>query len=107
MLLNVVSRLVCRAIRAENMPLDMDDVVAITESVYDKAAEMFHSSVTFIYKFNGVKRELKKLKLIPDWLWCEIRDECIVLPIRGEYHAIVQDEDEMEAEPSRRTNASI
>ena len=92
MLLNVVSRLVCRAIRAENMPLDMDDVVAITESVYDKAAEMFHSSVTFIYKFNGVKRELKKLKLIPDWLWCEIRDECIVLPIRGEYHAIVQDE---------------
>ena len=34
MLLNVVSRLVCRAIRAENMPLDMDDVVAITESVY-------------------------------------------------------------------------
>ena len=44
---------------------------------------------------------------IPDWLWCEIRDECIVLPIRGEYHAIVQDEDEMEAEPSRRTNASI
>ena len=62
---------------------------------------------TFIYKFNGVKRELKKLKLIPDWLWCEIRDECIVLPIRGEHHAIVQDEDEMEAEPSRRTNASI
>ena len=57
--------------------------------------------------FNGVKRELKKLKLIPDWLWCEIQDECIVLPIRGEYHAIVQDEDEMEAEPSRRTNASI
>ena len=100
MLLNVVSRLICRAIRAENMPLDMDDVVAITESVYDKAAEMFHSSVTFIYKFNGVKRELKKLKLIPNSLWCEIRDECIVLPIRGEYHAIVQDEDEMEAEPS-------
>ena len=100
MLLNVVSRLICRAIRAENMPLDMDDVVAITESVYDKAAEMFHPSVTFIYKFNGVKRELKKLKLIPDSLWCEIRDECIVLPIRGEYHAIVQDEDEMEAEPS-------
>ena len=65
------------------------------------------SSVAFIYKFNGVKRELKKLKLIPDWLWCEIRDECIVLPIRGECHAIVQDEDEMEAEPSRRTNASI
>ena len=69
MLLNVVSRLVCRAI------IDMDDVVAITESVCDKAAEMFHSSVTFIYKFNGVKRELKKLKLIPDWLWCEIRDD--------------------------------
>ena len=94
MLLNVVSRLVCRAIRAENMPLDMSDVVKITESVYEKAAERFHSSVTFTYKFKGVKRELEKLKLIPDSLWCEIRDECIVLPIRGEYHAIVQDDED-------------
>ena len=72
----------------------------------DKAAEMFHSSVTFIYKFNGVKRELKKLKLIPDSLWCEIRDECIVLPIRGES---IMPSFKMKTRwrPNRRTNASI
>ena len=54
---------------------------------------------TFHYKFIAVKRELVKLDYIPDWLWREIRDECIVLPIQGQHHAIVEDDD-AEMEPS-------
>ena len=105
-LLNVVGRLLCKAIRAEKMPLDTGHVNAISDSVYEKAEEMFYPSARFVYKFVAVKRELKNLSIITDSLWREIREDCIVLPIRREYHAVVQ----MKMSKTRlhlRTSASI
>ena len=97
-LLNVVGRLLIKAITAEKMPLDAGHVNVISDSVYEKAEEMFYPSARFIYKFVAVKRELKSLSIITDSLWREIRDDCIVLPIRGEYHAIVRDDEDEQAE---------
>ena len=79
----------------------MRDVVDISQDCYDKAAVRFTSGVTtFHYKFIAVKRELMKLDYIPDSLWREIRDECIVLPIQGQYHAAIVEDDDDEMEPS-------
>ena len=107
-LCNVVARILCRAIRAgcvnSTVPLTRRDVVDISQECYDKAAVRFTpGTTTFHYKFIAVKRELVKLDYIPDALWREIRDECIVLPIQGQYHAIVEDDgdaDMAEIEPS-------
>ena len=103
-LCNVVARILFRARGAgrvnSTVPLTMRDVVDISQDCYDKAAVRFTSGVTtFHYKFIAVKRELMKLDYIPDSLWREIRDECIVLPIQGQYHAAIVEDDDDEMEP--------
>ena len=88
------------------MPLDMDDVVAMTESVCDKATEMFYSSDTFIYKFNSVKRELKKLSSLSR-IRCGARSGTSASCCRSEASTMPSFKMKMRWRPNRRTNASI
>ena len=106
MLLNVVAKLLCRAIHDgrinSDVPLTTSDVVDISLEVVNEAEEKWpNPHVAFEDKFILVKRELVDTGYIPASLWREIQEEAIgLLPIDGQYHAVIEDDRDGCDEPS-------